>query len=49
MKAEAGECFACDTYGVVLSIMGESRPCSRCRPNDFKRWYEAGVKQQKEK
>lgn len=34
-------CNCCKGKGVVLDIMGEPRPCTRCRPDaDFQRWYQ---------
>lgn len=49
-RDEAGlPCQACDGRGEVPSIMGEPRPCSRCRPGMFSDWYEAGVKREKPK
>lgn len=40
-------CMACEGKGEVPSIMGELRPCSRCRPGEFADWYAAGVKKEK--
>ena len=37
----SGQCNCCGGRGSVLDILGEPRPCSRCRVDDFHRWYEA--------
>ncbi len=32
-------CGACGGNGNVLAATGGVRPCSRCRADDFSRWY----------
>lgn len=31
-------CECCNGKGIVLSMLGEPRPCSRCRADDFSDW-----------
>lgn len=33
-------CGCCFGAGSVLDCNGERRPCSRCSPDAFSRWYE---------
>lgn len=32
-------CTACNDKGVVPDAEGNSRPCSRCRTDEFSKWY----------
>jgi hypothetical protein len=36
-----GNCAACGGRGAQPAILGGMRPCSRCRYDEFQRWYDA--------
>lgn len=38
--SEPVRCQCCDGKGVVVSMLGVPRPCSRCRADDFSAWSE---------
>lgn len=42
-------CDACEDRGTVQSIMGETRPCSRCRVDAFEAWLRSRALSEQEK